>query len=105
MTSLRRLAPLGLTVALLLATLYVFRDEIAADRLAAHLGSVDPTWLALSVPFFLAGFAGAVWRNKFIIDRATGSFISFKYLFLVSTFSYVLGYLAPISIAAEVLRV
>jgi hypothetical protein len=103
--SLRRLGPLSLTVALLLVTIYIFRERIAADRLAAHLRSADPIWLAISVPFFLASFAGAIYRNKFIIDRATGESISFRYLFLASNFSYALGYVAPISIAAEAIRV
>jgi len=103
--SLRRLVPLALTAAFLLATLYVFRDEIAFERLSARLAAVDLRYLASSIAFFLLSFAGAVYRNKFIIDRATGSSMSFKYLFLVSNFSYALGYIAPISIAAEVLRI
>jgi hypothetical protein len=102
---LRRFVPLALTIALLLAILYVFRGEIAVGRLSARLAAVNFAWLVASVPFFLVGFAGAALRFKFIVDRATGTAISFKYLFMLFNFSSVLGYLAPMSIAAEALRV
>jgi lysylphosphatidylglycerol synthase-like protein len=103
--SLRRFVPVALTAALIAAILYAFRGEIAVERVSARLAAVDVRYLALSIPFFLVAFAGGIYRNKFVIDRGTASNISFSYLFEVSNFSYVLGYLAPISIAAEVLRV
>jgi lysylphosphatidylglycerol synthase-like protein len=100
----RRIIPIVLTVALLAAALYAFRDDLSFNHMAARIAAADLGYLAIATACFLVGFAGAVLRYKFILDRATGSAVSFTYLFLLSNFSYLCGYLAPMSVAAEILR-
>jgi hypothetical protein len=102
---LRGIVPIVLTAAVVAALLFFVRDEIAISRISAQLAAANAGYLAFSALFFLVGYAGAVIRNKFILDRATGSNVSFKYLFLLSNFSFVSGFVLPVSVAAEVVRI
>jgi uncharacterized membrane protein YbhN (UPF0104 family) len=101
----QRLAPIVLTIAILLGIVYWFRDAISLERLTQRIADAHPGYLALSLVFFTASTIGSVARYKLVIERATQSRVSFTYLYLLSGFSFAAGYLAPMGAASDVLRI
>jgi hypothetical protein len=102
--TIRRFIPLALTLALLGGALWLFQDQLSLRVMAARIAAADPLLLAAAAACYAVGVVGATLRYQFILERATGSAVSFTYLLLLSFFSYLSGYLAPVSVAGEVLR-
>ena len=102
---LPRLGPVVLTLVIFSVILYVFRNEISVDRFLTRIAGADIYHLTLSAVCFAVSIAGASARYRFVIKRAIGTDVSFNYIFLLSNFSYACGYLAPMSVATELLRI
>jgi hypothetical protein len=99
-----RFIPLALTLVLLGGAIWFVHDQLSLSMMAARIAAADPWLLAAAAVCYAVGSVGAALRYQFILERATGSTVSFVYLQLLAFFSYLAGYVAPVSVAGEVLR-
>jgi len=102
---LSRLGPVALTLAILLAALYLYRDDISLSRFIERMAGLSLVPLAFAAIFFAIAIGGTSARYRYIIQRMTGTKVSLTYLLLLSNFSFACGYVAPVSVTTEVLRV
>ena len=102
---LSRIASPALTIVVLLGIAYFFRHQLSIERLIGLLAGQNIWALVWSAFLFAIGIGGAAARYRYVIRRVTGTPTSFIYLLLLTNFSFACSYLAPVSVAAEVLRV
>lgn len=102
---LSRLGPIAVTLAILLAALYMYRDNISLGQFMERVAGLSLVPLVFAAIFFALAISGTSARYKFIIQRMTGTKVSLSYLILLSNFSFACGYVAPVSVTTEVLRV
>ena len=102
---IRRLLPFIATTVLILGIVYVFRAQISLTNILQRIANTDLRLMIIGALVFFIGSLGSIARYKWLINRATGIDASFLSVLTLTNFSFACGYIAPMSVASEIVRI